>query len=399
MQWRWKTENSTRRSEVRARRSHARHAQRRWIPVVEGFEDRTLLSLSVGTSFTGATINDSGFIPPDTQGAAGPTQLVETLNGVYSVYSKTGAVVARTSLDTFFNTALSAGGGGTVTGFSFDPRIAYDGQSQRFFVAGDDNAQGVNSFIVAVSNSSDATAGWKAWKVAADPTGKRWMDYPTLGLNHDGVYLGGNLFPITGSGVNTSLTDILVIPKSDLTSGVGVTNATLFANLDPNTTGFTPHPVFDLNSSEGQPETILSDFNTPAGIAKISLITGTVTAPVLNTNPSEGDLGGGFFTVPARGGPDPAPQLGDSHTLETGDTRFSSHVIEQGTNIWAVQGVDIRRPSGHRVVPDRRRVWQSARKWHHRRQLAELLLPLDRRQRVGWHRDRVQRQQHVNVRR
>ena len=167
------------------------------------------------------------------------------------------------------------------------------------------------------------------------------MDYPTLGLNHDGVYLGGNMFPISGSGVNTSLTDILVIPKADLTSGVGVTHATLFANLDPNTTGFTPHPVFDLNSAEGQPETIISDYNTPAGFGKISLITGTVTAPVLNTSPSEGDLGGGFFTVPARNGPDPAPQLGDSHTLETGDTRFSSHVIVQGTNIWAVQGVDI----------------------------------------------------------
>src|ERR1700757_4971640 len=118
MQWRWKTVNSTPRSEIRPRRKHARIARRRWIPAVEGFEDRTLLSLSVGTSFTGATFNDSGFIPPDTQGAAGPTQLVETVNGVYSVYSKSGTVVAQSSLDTFFNTSLAAGGGGTVTNFS-----------------------------------------------------------------------------------------------------------------------------------------------------------------------------------------------------------------------------------------------------------------------------------------
>src|SRR4051812_25079876 len=254
MQWRWKTENSTRRSEVRARRSRARHAQRRWIPVVEGFEDRTLLSLSVGTSFTGGVFSQSGFIPPDTQGAAGPTQLVETINGVYSVYSKTGAVVTQTSLDSFFNTALAAGGGGSVVGFSFDPRIAYDQQSQRFFVAGDDNPQDVNSFIIAVSNSSDATAGWKAWKVDSDPTNLRWMDFPTLGVNHDGVYLGGNMFPIPGRGATTVTTDILVIPKADLTSGVGVSHATLFANLDPNTTGFTPQPVLDFNSSQGQPE-------------------------------------------------------------------------------------------------------------------------------------------------
>ena len=199
-----------------------------------------------------------------------------------------------------------------MTGFSFDPRIAFDGQSQRFFVAGDDNGGGANSFIIAVSNSADATAGWKAWKVNSDPAGTHWMDYPTLGLNHDGVYLGGNLFPISGSGTNTVLTDILVIPKADLTSGVGVTHATLFADLDPNTTGFTPHPVLDLNSSEGQPETFLSDYNTPSGFAKISLVTGTVTAPVLNTSPSEGNLGGGFFNIPARGNPDAAPQSGSS---------------------------------------------------------------------------------------
>ena len=232
--------NLTWRFRNRKRTISARAPGRRLLPALEQFEDRTLLSLSIGTNFTGAGFNQSGFIPPDTQGAAGPTQLVETLNGVVSVFSKTGALATQTDLDSFFNTALSAGGGGSVKGFSFDPRIAFDDQSQRFFVAGDDNGGAANSFIIAVSNSADATAGWKAWKVNSDPTGTHWMDYPTLGINHDGVYLGGNLFPISGSGTNTVLTDILVIPKADLISGVGVTHATLFAGLDPNTTGFTP---------------------------------------------------------------------------------------------------------------------------------------------------------------
>src|SRR5947199_2904582 len=120
MQWRWKTANSTPRSQARTGRSYAGVARRRRIPVVEVFEDRTLLSLSVGTSFTGGVFSQAGFIPPDTQGAAGPTQLVETINGEYSVYSKTGAFVSQMSLDSFFNTALAAGGGGSVVGFSFD---------------------------------------------------------------------------------------------------------------------------------------------------------------------------------------------------------------------------------------------------------------------------------------
>src|SRR6478735_4668662 len=134
MQWRWKTVNLTPRSKLRTGRSHARIARRRRIPVVEVFEDRTLLSLSVGSSFTGGVYGQSGFIPPDTQGAAGPTQIVETINGIYAVYSKTGTQLARTSLDSFFNTALAAGGGGSVVTYSYDPRIAYDEQSQRFFV-------------------------------------------------------------------------------------------------------------------------------------------------------------------------------------------------------------------------------------------------------------------------
>ncbi len=332
----------TTRFRIRRRKVSARAARRRVIPLLEQCEDRTLLSLNIGTNFTGAGINQSeGFIPPDTQGAAGPTQLVETINNSVSIFSKTGALLSQTSLDSFFNTALAAGGGGTVANFSYDPRIVYDPQSQRFFVAGDDNPQQHNSFIIAVSNSSDATAGWKAWKVNSDPTITNWMDFPTLGINHDGVYLAGNMFPISGLGGTNVLTDILVIPKADLLSGVGVANATLFADQDPNNLGFAVQPVVDLNSGEGQPETLLSDYNTPSGFAKISLITGSVTAPVLDTSPSEGDLGDGFLTIPARSGPTNAPQLGDSDLIDVDDTRFSAHVIEQGTNIWAVQAVDM----------------------------------------------------------
>src|SRR5262245_49688089 len=105
----WRTRN-------RGRRDSARVARRRVVPAIEQFEDRTLLALSIGTNFTAAGLNQSGFIPPDTQGAAGPTQLVETINGAFSVYSKTGALLSQTSLNSFFNTALSAGGGGSVTG-------------------------------------------------------------------------------------------------------------------------------------------------------------------------------------------------------------------------------------------------------------------------------------------
>src|SRR6201999_822440 len=113
----------------RGRKSSARAGRRRVIPAGEAGEERTLLSMSIGTNFSGANINQSGgFIPPDTQGAAGPTQLVETINNSFTVFSKTGTQLKQTSLDSFFNTALAAGGGGTVTSSSFDPRVIYDPQ-------------------------------------------------------------------------------------------------------------------------------------------------------------------------------------------------------------------------------------------------------------------------------
>src|SRR5215831_15241231 len=100
------------RSRNRGRMSSAR-AARRIVPAVEPCEERTLLSLSVGTNFSATGFPNSGFIPPDTQGAAGPTQLVEIINGAFAVYSKTGTLMSRTTLDSFFNTALAAGGGGS----------------------------------------------------------------------------------------------------------------------------------------------------------------------------------------------------------------------------------------------------------------------------------------------
>src|SRR6185369_4034936 len=44
---------------------------------------------TVGTSFTGATISDTGgLVPPDSMGAVGPTQFIVTVNGRFRSFSK-----------------------------------------------------------------------------------------------------------------------------------------------------------------------------------------------------------------------------------------------------------------------------------------------------------------------
>ena len=67
------------------------------------------VAATVGLNFTGSNINQSGFIPPDTDGAVGPGYFVELLNGRYAVYDRTTGVLDQSSsLSGFWN---ATGGG------------------------------------------------------------------------------------------------------------------------------------------------------------------------------------------------------------------------------------------------------------------------------------------------
>jgi hypothetical protein len=281
----------------------------------------------IGSNFIGSTKNvDSGFIPPDTDGAVGVNHFVEMINGRYSVYRKSDGVRVQTAtLDSFWSTA-----GAAPTNFSFDPRVLYDKYSGRWYAASVDRAGLANNFLVAVSNTADPTGGWKAFKIDSDPNDQRWADFPTLGLNKDGVYVAANMFALPG--VAGTKTSIVVIPKADLLLGAPtVANATLISNIDPNTTGFAIQPVVDQDNGP-HPEALLSDFNTPAGNWKRSTLTGTVNVPTLTT-------AGGFIAVTAFGGPPLAHEPGAPDDVNTGDNRLSSSAVLHNGEIWAVQSV------------------------------------------------------------
>ncbi len=275
----------------------------------------------IGANFTGSSTGISGYIPPDTMGAIGPNAFVEFINGRYRVYSRTGTVLQSTTLNAFWTNA------GVSTSSSFDPRILYDAASGRWFAAAADNPGNASSrFLVAVSNSSDPTAGWKAFSIKADPLNTRWADFPTLGVNGSGVYLAANMFKFD----NTSpLTTVIAVDKGSLLSGT-LTNVS-FTNLDPNTTGFSIQPVHDLDNG-GTPEYLYSDYNTPSGTFKQSTITGGGAGNTLNTTDH-------FISVMAFNGPPLAVQPGGPNNIDTGDTRFSSSVVKVNGKIWGVQSV------------------------------------------------------------
>ena len=258
-------------------------------------------------------------------GAVGPTHVVEILNGRYAVYRKSDGVRVQTSTLNQFWT----GAGQTPTGSSFDPRILYDAASQRWFAASVDNARAANNFLVAVSKTSDPTAGWDAFKVDSDATNANWADFPTLGIDASGVTVSATMFPI-GSSTLPSATDVLVLPKADLLAGTPtIAQHTLFENAQ---VGFQAQPVVNLDGG-GLPEKLYSGTIAPLGLVFVNTLTGPVTAPTLSapvTTP-----------VPGIATPPTADQPGAKPNLDAGDSRFGSNVVLQGGSLWAVHSVDV----------------------------------------------------------
>src|SRR5262245_4410084 len=98
-------------------------------------EDRITPAFGIGQNFVASTLGaDSGFLPPDTDGAVGPNHYVEFINGQFKVFNKSNGSVAESRSDSSFWTARA---NVSLSGVSFvsDPRIVYDHSSQRWFAS------------------------------------------------------------------------------------------------------------------------------------------------------------------------------------------------------------------------------------------------------------------------
>src|SRR5262249_50253699 len=86
-----------------------------------------------------------------------------------------------------------------------------------------------NHFLLAVSQSADPTGPWHAFSFVADPVNGNFADFPTLGVNGDGVYLAGDLSTVTlGLHIGSTL---VAIPKAGLLANPPTIDARI--TLDP----------------------------------------------------------------------------------------------------------------------------------------------------------------------
>jgi len=150
---------------------------------------------TIGVNFLAPVLSQSGFIPPDNNGAAGPTQILVVANGRIHVYSKTGVLGAlNVTINTFFNSVRN---NSTVS----DPHIRYDRLTQRWFVVAINVSSTNNRVLIAVS-SGPVITGTTSFTFfyfqhdLAPPAGDsgKFLDYPTLGVDANALYIGGVRF-------------------------------------------------------------------------------------------------------------------------------------------------------------------------------------------------------------
>jgi hypothetical protein len=79
-------------------------------------------------------ITDTGWLPPDTDGAVGPNHLVIAVNGGWKVQRRTGATLLNQTLGDFWAGLWDPNNmaGGSACEAPFDPRVLYDPGTNRW---------------------------------------------------------------------------------------------------------------------------------------------------------------------------------------------------------------------------------------------------------------------------
>jgi hypothetical protein len=188
------------------------------------------------TVFQGLSYSNTRVLVPDTMGAVGQSNFVELLNGTgtntaFAVYDKAGTLISETSMTNFF-AAVGSDGTNYPIGDMTDPRVLYDFQSQRWVASAIQHSG--NIAILAVSNDQSPTnlaTGWMKYVIPVSTT-LGGIDYDTLGLDANGIYLS------VVFGTNSGHL-IVAIKKPDIYSGtnlstqINVTNDLAYEAIQP----------------------------------------------------------------------------------------------------------------------------------------------------------------------
>lgn len=292
-------------------------------------------------------IDFTGSYPPDPVLAAGPSNLVLVTNGSVTIRDKTGALVASTSLATFFSSVRASGEN------AFDPKVVFDTGSNRFFLLAVGRINNpsctagtcVSHFFLAVSKTSSPAAtgsgdwffyGFDATLDGSTPTAN-WADYPDLGLDGSVVVLTANMFTFSSGSFQRA--KIRILNKSVLISGGAVTWTDFVGMTDPQTgfSSFTLRPTVTF----GAPGTFFLA-SASSTLHSCDIVVWGIANPLsLPTLSALKATAGGTCDTP----PD-ALQLGGGIPLDTGDKRLYNAVYRNGS-LWTAHSIGVDFGSGN----------------------------------------------------
>ena len=245
----------------------------------------------------------AGWIPADAHGAAGPNHFVAVVNQHLSVYDKaTTTRVLGLSLQSFF--------GGSASILKGSPRVAYDHHAGRWVLIATDFASGIH---FAWSTSSDPTGSWYKTFIllAEDEDAGTWPEYPTLGLDVEGIYVGAHM-------VGNALS-LFAIDKGPLLPLVpSIVTVTAWRSLNGNGA---LQPCLTYGNPPGCYVTSRVDFDTQ----RIRRVDPPLETPTLTSL--------GTVATKIGNAPPSAPALGSSVNLDTLDARHMNSVYRNGS-IW-----------------------------------------------------------------
>ena len=318
-----------------------------------GGDDRTRsvrphVAFSVSTNFQGPKLSESGFIPPDSIGAVGPTQVLVAANGRFKVYDKAAVPGAFNVTDQTFWSAVITPGGGT---FVSDPHVRYDRLSGRWFITEIDVPEPCecsNRILVAVSSGSTITSSssFTLFSFQHDVVGPTpnpdtggFADYDTLGIDASALYIGVNEFAGAAGGGGFINTTGYVVNKASLIAG-GPPVVTAFRQLlDPVTfVGvYTPQGVDndDPAAAEGYFVGVDGGFFSRLAVRR-----------VIDPGGSPSISGTMLVTVPTTRNPIPQVANGSVRPLDAIDTRLFAAMIKKNKltgvgSLWTAHNIAV----------------------------------------------------------
>jgi hypothetical protein len=255
--------------------------------------------------------------PPDTQMAAGATRILEMVNDTGQVFDKNGNAITNSFLlsdfffVSFFNTTYFSGEGLVLS----DPRVLYDSSTGRWYatILAYNPSTFDSGVILAISTTSNPAATYNVYLV--DHQSGLVCDQPKLGYSSDKFVVGCSDFNSSGfqGGVITVTSKAEGLAGSNITIVNSTPNAARFGmvpaqNLDASATAYI---AFNQNPAPAAAGLIKLTGTLANGAGTISLTTASV--PMNATLP-----------------PPTAPQRAATTTIDTGDDRFMSAVVQGG---------------------------------------------------------------------